>query len=144
MAMVVGVKLHKPGRENEVWKNALRQVAGCVPVRGNKVLLVTSNHCRNEWILPKGGCKNGESLEDAAARETLEEAGVQGTVGRFLGNYDKVGSQLYFFEMKVTDELPEWLEMSARERRWFDLNDAWNVCQRPEMKQAIQRCLTGR
>jgi ADP-ribose pyrophosphatase YjhB (NUDIX family) len=51
-------------------------VAGTVPVWGDKVLL-----CRRAieprlgyWTLPAGFMENGETVEQAAARETLEEA----------------------------------------------------------------------
>jgi len=51
-------------------------VAGCIPVRGNRLLL-----CKRAiephyglWTLPAGFMENGESTEQAAARETLEEA----------------------------------------------------------------------
>ena len=51
-------------------------VAGCLPVYGDKVLL-----CQRAieprvgyWTLPAGYMENGESTEEAALRETLEEA----------------------------------------------------------------------
>jgi len=51
-------------------------VAGCLPVYGDKVLL-----CRRAieprkglWTLPAGFMENGESTEQAALRETREEA----------------------------------------------------------------------
>ena len=54
-------------------------VAGVVPVWGEKVLL-----CRRAieprlgyWTLPAGFMENGESVEQAARRETLEEACAQ-------------------------------------------------------------------
>ncbi|MBV1788972.1 NUDIX hydrolase [Marinobacterium sp. D7] len=53
-----------------------RIIAGCLPVHDDKVLL-----CRRAieprlgyWTLPAGFMENGESTEDAARRETLEEA----------------------------------------------------------------------
>jgi ADP-ribose pyrophosphatase YjhB (NUDIX family) len=53
-------------------------VAGCVPVWDNRLLL-----CRRAiepryglWTLPAGFMENGESTEQAAARETQEEAGA--------------------------------------------------------------------
>ncbi|MEH6367092.1 MULTISPECIES: NUDIX hydrolase [Pseudomonas] len=53
-----------------------RIVAGCVPIWGEQVLL-----CRRAieprvgyWTLPAGFMENGETLEEAAARETNEEA----------------------------------------------------------------------
>ena len=53
-----------------------RIVAGCLPVWGEQVLL-----CRRAieprkgfWTLPAGFMENGETVEQAAMRETLEEA----------------------------------------------------------------------
>ena len=53
-----------------------RIIAGCLPVYGDQVLL-----CRRAieprygyWTLPAGFMENGESTEQAALRETLEEA----------------------------------------------------------------------
>lgn len=51
-------------------------VAGCIPVMGDRLLL-----CRRAieprlglWTLPAGFMENGESTEQAAVRETMEEA----------------------------------------------------------------------
>ena len=56
-----------------------RIVAGTVPVQDGRVLL-----CRRAieprhgyWTLPAGYMENGESTEDAARRETREEAGAE-------------------------------------------------------------------
>ncbi|KAA0876492.1 NUDIX hydrolase [Nitrincola tapanii] len=56
-----------------------RIIAGCLPVYQNQVLL-----CRRAiepryglWTLPAGFMENGESTEQAALRETLEEANAE-------------------------------------------------------------------
>lgn len=58
-------------------------IAGCLPVYGDRVLL-----CRRAieprqgyWTLPAGFMENGESTEQAAARETLEEARAEVSIG---------------------------------------------------------------
>ncbi len=53
-----------------------RIVAGCLPVWERQVLLCRRaiQPRRGYWTLPAGFMENGETLEQAAARETLEEA----------------------------------------------------------------------
>jgi len=53
-----------------------RIVAGCLPVRGEYVLLCRRaiEPRRGYWTLPAGFMENGETMQQAAERETLEEA----------------------------------------------------------------------
>ena len=55
---------------------------GCVVVRGEHLLLVRSHG--GFWSPPGGHLDFGESLEDCAARETWEEAGVRVTNVEFV------------------------------------------------------------
>jgi 8-oxo-dGTP pyrophosphatase MutT (NUDIX family) len=69
--------------------------AGAIVVRPTKseprILLVTARRNPDNWIFPKGHVEDGESLEDAALREALEEAGVDGDV------VDHAGSMTFDF-----------------------------------------------
>lgn len=51
-------------------------VAGCLPVWGDRVLLCRRaiEPRRGYWTLPAGFMENGETVQQAAQRETLEEA----------------------------------------------------------------------
>ena len=53
--------------------------AGAVVHRGNKVILIRRKHPPNErkWALPGGLVELGERVQDAAAREVLEETGLK-------------------------------------------------------------------
>ena len=53
-----------------------RIVAGCLPVWGQQVLLCRRaiQPCYGRWTLPAGFMENGETIEQAAMRETVEEA----------------------------------------------------------------------
>ncbi|CCG80596.1 Diphosphoinositol polyphosphate phosphohydrolase aps1 [Taphrina deformans PYCC 5710] len=48
------------------------------------VLCVSSSRHPNKVVLPKGGWEYHESVEEAALRECWEEAGVVGTITKFL------------------------------------------------------------
>ncbi|KAL8476366.1 hypothetical protein ACS0TY_028878 [Phlomoides rotata] len=70
-----------------------RQVVGCIPYRFRvrlgasmvdeediEVLVISAQRKGKGMMFPKGGWENDESIEEAAARETVEEAGVVGDV----------------------------------------------------------------
>jgi ADP-ribose pyrophosphatase YjhB (NUDIX family) len=54
-----------------------KMVVGCIPVLGDQVLLCRRNiePQKGRWTLPAGYLENGESVQDGAIRETLEETG---------------------------------------------------------------------
>lgn len=136
-------------------ENKERLVAGCIPVRlverkdgvrSLEVLLITSrnqNQGKRGLVLPKGGWETDESLEDAATRETLEEAGVRGSLwgrdplGPFTFESKRSGScKAYMFVMQVEEVLDEWPEQE-RERSWMSLDDAVRSCKWDWMKEAL-------
>lgn len=51
---------------------------------GKYVLCISSSRHPNKVVLPKGGWEFHESVEEAALRECWEEAGVSGTITKFL------------------------------------------------------------
>lgn len=66
-----------------MWKSV--PGAGVLSVRNNLILMVL--HERNgeyRWELPSGVVEPGESFEQTAARETLEETGIRVSVGKLL------------------------------------------------------------
>lgn len=80
-------KVSRQGRLTQRWlmdpetAETVRLVTGCVPIlKGGKILFVSSSR-KAEWILPKGGWEQDETMEESAVRECFEEAGVLGTLG---------------------------------------------------------------
>ncbi len=75
-------------------------VAGCIAEWDDKILLckraIEPRH--GLWTLPAGFMENNESTEDAARRETLEEAGAQATIISLYSVYSIPHiSQVYMF-----------------------------------------------
>ena len=60
-------------------------------VQDNKILL-TQREDFETWILPSGGVEEGESLTEAAIRETKEETGLDVELTRLVGVYSRLGN----------------------------------------------------
>ncbi|XP_076317686.1 diphosphoinositol polyphosphate phosphohydrolase 1-like isoform X2 [Tachypleus tridentatus] len=96
-----------------------------------EVLLVTSGRVPGQWIVPGGGLEPDEEPSIAAIREVMEEAGVRGTLGRFLGTFEnserKHRTSVYV--LLVTEELEVWEESQSRgrKRKWFPIQEAVKV-----------------
>lgn len=56
----------------------LRDCAGGVVFYDDKVFLILNE--KNEWVMPKGLIKSGESPQDAAIRRVMEEVGITGSI----------------------------------------------------------------
>lgn len=96
------------------------------PVDRFKVLLISSRKDREKWKLPGGGIEIGESITQTAIRETFEEAGVDGIVDNYLGDYENTRKKtltytVTFLSTKVHDT---W-EEDNRNRGWFSLYKAY-------------------
>lgn len=55
-------------------------------------ILLTKREDFETWILPSGGVEDGESLAQAAIRETKEETGLDVELTRLVGIYSRLGS----------------------------------------------------
>ncbi|URD78014.1 Nudix hydrolase [Musa troglodytarum] len=139
-------------------KTGSRLVVGCIPYKfntrgggddddlhGSMEVLVISSPKGNGLLFPKGGWEADETIKQAALREALEEAGVQGNVERKLGRwrYKSRTYEAYYegilFPMNVTVELGYWPEMHLRERKWVTVAEAKEGCRHPWMREALER-----
>ena len=108
-----------------------RQVAVIAVRRRNRrreVCLIRRRDSK-KWGIPKGFIDPGDSPEQAALTEALEEAGLTGRimssrVGTY--EYDKWGGHLIVgvYLMDVDEQQKKWPEMHLRERRWYSLEEA--------------------
>lgn len=109
----------------------IRKQSGCVVYRkteGKIEFLLVQKKESNSWGFPKGGVQGTLTEKESAAKETFEEAGVEGRVGKRLGEYlyKKNGRNqiVFMYPMLVTKELDTWPEQSWRQRQWFSEEDA--------------------
>jgi 8-oxo-dGTP pyrophosphatase MutT (NUDIX family) len=91
-----------------------------------QVLLVTARRNPRNWIFPKGHIEKGETPEEAALRETREEAGVVGDLIAPAGilEYGFLGAKarVEYFLVQFRREAgpPE----DGRQRTWCRMEDA--------------------
>jgi ADP-ribose pyrophosphatase YjhB (NUDIX family) len=66
-------------------------LAVIVAVIDDGKVLLTKREDFEVWCLPGGGVEDGESMAEAALRETREEAGIEVELTRLVGVYSRVG-----------------------------------------------------
>ncbi|HEY3776609.1 MAG TPA: NUDIX hydrolase [Rhizomicrobium sp.] len=113
-----------------------------------EILLVTTRRTRR-WIVPKGWPEAGLLPHQCAAREALEEAGVEGDAApRPLGAfaYDKhrksgesLACTVLVFPMEVARQRRNWPEKSARETRWCTTEMALELVGDPGLRRLIAK-----
>ncbi len=69
---------------------------GAVVLDGDRVLLVKRGHAplKGQWSVPGGAVETGETLEQAVAREVLEETGIAIEVGPMVEVLDRISRDL--------------------------------------------------
>ncbi|XP_021909432.1 nudix hydrolase 18, mitochondrial [Carica papaya] len=146
----------RTGRELQRYEKGSRLVVGCIPYRYKKKqssfdgtlieeleVLMISAQKGQAMLFPKGGWELDESMEQAALRETIEEAGVIGDIERKLGKWRyKSKSQgiihdAYMFPLLVKKQLDIWPEKSIRNRRWMTVKEARESCKNWWMRDAL-------
>jgi 8-oxo-dGTP pyrophosphatase MutT (NUDIX family) len=115
------------------------------------------------WITPGGGVNNGESVEDAAVREVLEETGLQlspAQLGRVIAtrvaHFEFEGRQFRqsesFFAVHVEAFMPQhhgWDEVEQRallDHRWWSVDElrATDEAVYPsELAEVVQAVIDG-
>ncbi len=106
-----------------------------------EILMITSRK-KKRWVVPKGIKEPDLSPQDSAAKEALEEAGIEGTVSRRSAGtyrYEKWGGTctVEVFTMAVETIHDEWLE-SFRERQWLSVDQALERIREPGLRQILR------
>ncbi len=129
-----------------------RFVAGAVIVKDDSALILQrarADFMGGLYEIPSGGVEEGESIEDALARETLEETGLKiSGILYYVSSFDYLSSKgkktrQFNFLVKVDDggvKLSEEHEKFAFVKQ--DDLDAYNIT--PDVKEAIESALNRR
>ncbi len=91
--------------------------AGVLAVRNNRILMIYRERSGTvRWELPSGLTEPGESLEQAAVRETLEETGIEVRIGELVCTVvmdvpaeEYRGINAYFLAHPLADHQPNVL-----------------------------------
>ncbi|CAK9133632.1 unnamed protein product [Ilex paraguariensis] len=152
----------RTGRHQQRYEAGCRLVAGCIPfkykdseessdVKSERIVevLMINSPSGPGLLFPKGGWENDETVEEAAVREAIEEAGVRGVLMGFLGYYhfkSKTHQDEFcpeglckaaMFALLVKEELGSWPEQSTRSRKWLTIPEAVESCRHPWMRDAL-------
>ncbi|KAK1571282.1 hypothetical protein Q3G72_014476 [Acer saccharum] len=147
----------RTGRHQQRYKDGCRLVAGCIPFRyrdsndrDSVEVLMISSASGPGLLFPKGGWENDETVEEAAVREAIEEAGVRGELMDLLGYYDFKSKshkdefspeglcRAAMFGLLVKEELKSWPEQRTRMRSWLTISAAVENCRHAWMREALE------
>jgi len=118
--------------------------AGAIVVRagrvGPRILLVTARRNPDNWIFPKGHIEDGETRRDAAIREALEEAGVDGDIAAAAGSSSfDFGSSRYRVHYYVVITEDRGKEREGRRLRWCGYKQALKKLSYDETREMLRK-----
>jgi ADP-ribose pyrophosphatase YjhB (NUDIX family) len=110
------------------------------PRRGGvSVLLVSSKKEPGHWIFPKGHVEAGETAEEAALRETQEEAGVDGELVGPAGALEfDWGSRRYHVDYFLIRATGETARTDGRSKVWLPFEDAVERLSYPDTQRLLR------
>jgi len=128
--------------------------AGGVLLNHENKIFLTHKIVRDEWSLPKGGQKEGETLVQTAKREIEEETGFKNIelvseeqIGHdyfeFLNpkTNKQSGKHVYFYVFRASDEnqthTPE-MDKEGFEGKWMDFDEALKLIAFENVKTVVE------
>jgi len=115
--------------------------AAAIVLNDKKELLLIKGP-RRGWEMPGGQVEEGESLSDAAIRETKEESGIDIEIVRFCGIFQNVGNSIcntLFLAKPIGGELIQSSE--SLESGFFPIKEALEKVEWKDFRQRIEYCL---
>ena len=134
--------------------NPFQVCAGCVVIDTGKVLLLKRNKepggATGGYHLPKGTLELGETLEQCAIRETLEETGYKASLQEYLGstnnkfNHPSSGQAIdkttHYYLASTESSFPDAHDSEHDEVLWLEIKDAIvKLSDMPKSEEVILR-----
>src|SRR5207247_11306117 len=128
--------------------------AGCVVFRrsdGIVEVALIQPHERKAWALPKDFNEPGEPPEDAAQRETREEAGLSGTIitkihtikYSYTAKWEKPSIRIFkivtFYLLKFTSGDPSQHDKEVDRVEWFQIDKAIATASYAQEKSILRK-----
>jgi len=117
----------------------------CVVITEPEKVLLTKRSDFHIWCLPSGGVEDGETVVEAAIRETKEETGLDVRITRLVGIYsrpaDKPSGHAVVFAATAVGGAINCQPGETLEVRYFSLNDlptALSFGHRRRIEDAVQ------
>lgn len=93
-----------------------------------RVLLVSHWYAPWAWTLPGGGVNKGETPEEAAMREGLEETGLKinsiaGEIGTYTGKLGKTDRVTFYYTGDFEGSIAMRPNLEIMARSWFDIDN---------------------
>jgi ADP-ribose pyrophosphatase YjhB (NUDIX family) len=109
-------------------------------------ILLTKREDFETWILPSGGVEDGESLAQAAVRETKEETGLDVELTRLVGVYSWLGNwspgyRVVFAAKHIGGEI-KCQEGETIDVKWFAFDEVPNPLSAGQ-KRRIEDAISG-
>jgi len=109
-------------------------------------ILLTQSEDFETWILPSGGAEDGESLAEAAIRETKEETGLDFELTRLVGIYSWLenwspGYRVLFAAKPIGGEI-KCQEGETIDVKWFAFDEIPNLLSAGQ-KRRIEDAISG-
>lgn len=119
--------------------------AGCLIYKKETEIKYLIMLDRNDnYAFPKGHIEEGESLKEAAKRETKEEVGLDINIENdfeykieYLINEGKTKKIVYYYLTEIIDQVPYINDGEAKEILFLNYEDAYNKCTYDLTKQVL-------
>jgi len=130
-------------------KEIVRSAGGIVTRDHPLEILLVHNAKHNEWTLPKGHVEEGESLEETALREVLEESACLCSLGEKLATLrylDRSGKpkEVHFWKMDLVESRRFTANDEIDDIRWLAFAKAKRTLTFKTDKLLLKRAFGGR